>query len=169
MVALLANGASGIRLDSRSASYFESGLEEVCRELTKSIARDGEGATKFVEILVRGAEKYEDARRVAKAIAHSALVKTALYGEELNWGRIICAVGYSGVSFDPDEISLSLCGIPLFRNGAPVSAMRARAQSTIKRHDLLIEVDLARGKSEATIWTCDLSHEYVNINASYIT
>jgi len=169
MVALLANGASGIRLDARSASYFESGLEEVCRELAKSIARDGEGATKFVEILVRGAEKFEDARRAAKAIAHSALVKTALYGEELNWGRIICAVGYSGVSFDPDEISVSLCGIPLFRNGGPVGSMRARAQRTIKRHDLLIEVDLARGKSAATIWTCDLSHEYVNINASYIT
>jgi glutamate N-acetyltransferase / amino-acid N-acetyltransferase len=169
MVALLANGASGVRLDSRSAYYFESGLEEVCRELAKSIARDGEGATKFVEILVQGAEKYEDARCVAKAIAHSSLVKTALYGEELNWGRILCAVGYSGVAFDPQEISLSLCGIPLFRDGAPVSAAQARAEKAIKRHDLLIEVDLAAGRSAATVWTCDLSHEYVNINASYMT
>jgi glutamate N-acetyltransferase / amino-acid N-acetyltransferase len=169
MVALLANGASGVRLDSRSASFFESGLEEVCAELAKSIARDGEGATKFVEIRVQGADKYEDARRVAKTIAHSPLVKTALYGEELNWGRILCAVGYSGVSFDPQEISLSLCGIPLFRGGSPVTAMRARAEKAIKRHDLLIEVDLAAGRSAATVWTCDFSHDYVNINASYIS
>lgn len=169
MVALLANGASGVRLDSRSASYFESGLEEVCAELAKSIARDGEGATKFVEILVRGAEKYEDARRVAKTIAHSPLVKTSLYGEELNWGRILCAVGYSGISFDPEAISLSICGIPLFRDGVPVSATRVRAEKAIKRHDLLIEVDLAAGRAAATVWTCDFSHEYVNINASYIS
>jgi glutamate N-acetyltransferase / amino-acid N-acetyltransferase len=169
MVVLLANGASGVRLDSRTASYFESGLEEVCCALAKGIARDGEGATKFVEILVRGAENFEDARRVAKAIAHSSLVKTALYGEELNWGRIICAVGYSGVPFDPEEISLSLCGIPLFRGGAPVSATRARAEKAIKGHDLQIEVDLAAGKAAATVWTCDLSHDYVNINASYIS
>jgi glutamate N-acetyltransferase / amino-acid N-acetyltransferase len=169
MVVLLANGASGVRLDSRSASYFENGLEEVCAELAKSIARDGEGATKFVEIQVRGAEKYEDARRVAKAIAHSPLVKTALYGEELNWGRILCAVGYSGISFDPEEISLSLCGIPLFRDGSPVSATRVRAEKAIKRHDLLIEVNLAVGREAATVWTCDFSHEYVNINASYIS
>jgi glutamate N-acetyltransferase / amino-acid N-acetyltransferase len=169
MVALLANGASGVRLDSHSASYFENGLDEVCRELCKSIARDGEGATKFVEILVRGAENYENARRVAKAIAHSSLVKTALYGEELNWGRILCAIGYSGVTFNPEEISLNLSGIPIFRDGAPVSATRTRAEKAIKRHDLLIDVDLANGRSSATVWTCDLSHEYVNINASYIS
>ena len=119
-------------------SYFEKGLEMVCEELAKSIARDGEGATKFVEILVRGASDFEAARKVAKTIAHSPLVKTALYGEELNWGRILCAVGYSGVAFDPERITLSLNGIPIFRNGSPVSSTRARAEKAMKAKDLLI-------------------------------
>ena len=141
----------------------------VCEELAKSIARDGEGATKFVEILVRGASDFEAARKVAKTIAHSPLVKTALYGEELNWGRILCAVGYSGVPFDPERITLSLNGIPIFRNGSPVSSTRARAEKAMKAKDLLIEVDLAGGRASARVWTCDLSHKYVDINASYIS
>jgi glutamate N-acetyltransferase/amino-acid N-acetyltransferase len=169
-VLVMANGASGATIsDSRTASFFEKGLMLVCEELAKSIARDGEGATKFVEILVRGATDFESARKVAKTIAHSPLVKTALYGNELNWGRILCAVGYSKVPFDPEEITLSLNGIPIFRNGEPVSTTRARAEKAIKEHDLQIEVDLAEGKSSAKVWTCDLSHEYVNINASYIS
>ena len=122
-----------------------------------------------MEIFVKGAADFETARKVAKTIAHSPLVKTALYGNELNWGRILCAVGYSKVPFDPEEITLSLNGIPIFRNGAPVSTTRARAEAAIKEHDLQIEVDLAEGKSSAKVWTCDLSHEYVNINASYIS
>lgn len=166
----LANGASGVSLqDSRSSAFFEMGLAIVCEELAKSIARDGEGATKFVEILVKGASRFDDARRVAKAIAHSPLVKTALYGEELNWGRILCAVGYSGVPFDPNTISLSLNRIPIFRNGAPVNSTRARAEKAIKAKDILIEVDLFGGKASARVWTCDLSHRYVDINASYIS
>jgi glutamate N-acetyltransferase / amino-acid N-acetyltransferase len=169
-VLIMANGASGATLaDSRTTSFFEKGLTMVCEELAKSIARDGEGATKFVEILVKGAADFESARKVAKTIAHSPLVKTALYGNELNWGRILCAVGYSKVPFDPEEITLSLNGISIFRNGAPVSTTRARAETAIKEHDLQIEVDLAEGKSSAKVWTCDLSHEYVNINASYIS
>jgi glutamate N-acetyltransferase/amino-acid N-acetyltransferase len=166
----MANGASDAAvLDSRSRSMFEQGLALVCEELAKSIARDGEGATKFIEILVRGTADFEAARKVAKAIAHSPLVKTALYGQELNWGRILCAVGYSGVPLDPNRVSLSLNRIPIFRNGSPVSSTRARAEKAMKAHDLRIEVDLAGGKSAARVWTCDLSHEYVNINAGYIS
>ncbi len=147
-VVVLANGASGAAVsDARSRSYFEKGLEMVCEELAKSIARDGEGATKFVEIQVRGASDFEAARKVAKTIAHSPLVKTALYGEELNWGRILCAVGYSGVAFDPERITLSLNGIPIFRNGSPVSSTRARAEKAMKAKDLLFEVDLADGRA----------------------
>jgi glutamate N-acetyltransferase / amino-acid N-acetyltransferase len=166
----MANGASTVAaLDSRSRSFFAQGLTMVCEELAKSIARDGEGATKFVEVLVQGTTDYESARKVAKTIAHSPLVKTALYGEELNWGRILCAVGYSGVPFDPEQITLSLNGIPIFRNGAPVASTKARAEKAIKKHDLLIEVNLAEGHEGARVWTCDLSHDYVSINASYIS
>ena len=167
-VVALANGASGAAVSS-ARSYFEKGLEMVCEELAKSIARDGEGATKFVEIRVGGASDFEAARKVAKTIAHSPLVKTALYGEELNWGRILCAVGYSGVAFNPGRITLSLNGIPIFRNGSPVSSTRARAEKAMKAKDLLFEVDLAEGRALARIWTCDLSHKYVDINASYIS
>jgi glutamate N-acetyltransferase/amino-acid N-acetyltransferase len=166
----LANGASKAAVpDSRSRSYFEKGLTIVCEELAKSIARDGEGATKFVEITVRGAADFDAARKVAKTIAHSPLVKTALYGEELNWGRILCAVGYSGVPFDPERITLDLNGIPIFRNGSPISSTRTRAEKAMKAHDLQIDVDLAGGRAVARIWTCDLSHKYVDINGSYIS
>jgi len=166
----LANGASNFAvIDGRSSSFFERGLEMVCEELAKSIARDGEGAAKFVEILVQGATDFEAARKIAKTIANSPLVKTALYGEELNWGRILCAVGYSGIPFDPERILLNLNGIPVFRAGAPVNSARARAEKAIKGHDLLIEVDLSDGRSSARVWTCDLSHKYIDINASYIS
>jgi glutamate N-acetyltransferase / amino-acid N-acetyltransferase len=169
-VFVLANGASEAAVtDGRSRSFFEKGLIMVCEELAKSIARDGEGATKFVEILVRGAKDFESARKVAKTIAHSPLVKTALYGKELNWGRILCAAGYSGVPFDPERIVLNLNGIPIFRNGSPVASTRARAEKAIKAPDLQIEVDLAEGHASAKVWTCDLSHDYVSINASYIS
>jgi glutamate N-acetyltransferase / amino-acid N-acetyltransferase len=166
----LANGASeAIISDSRSISFFEKGLAMVCEELAKSIARDGEGATKFVEIVVRGTADFESARKVAKTIAHSPLVKTALYGEELNWGRILCAVGYSGVPFDPEKVTLNLNGIPIFRSGSPVSATRARAEKAMKSKDIQIEVDMAGGRGQAKVWTCDFSHKYVDINGSYIS
>jgi glutamate N-acetyltransferase / amino-acid N-acetyltransferase len=166
----MANGASSVSLDdSRSIAFFEKGLAMVCEELAKSIARDGEGATKFVEILVKGASDFDSARVIGKTIANSPLVKTALYGEELNWGRILCAVGYSGIQFDQERIVLSLNGIPIFRNGSPIASTRARAEKAIRDKDLLIEVDLGGGKASARIWTCDLSHKYIDINGSYIS
>jgi glutamate N-acetyltransferase/amino-acid N-acetyltransferase len=166
----MANGASGAVVgDNRSGSSFEKGLAIVCEELAKSIARDGEGATKFVEIQVRGAADFNAARQVAKAIANSPLVKTALYGQELNWGRILCAVGFSGVPFDQERIVLSLNGIPIFRGGSPVASTRSRAEKAIRNRDLVIDVDLSGGKSYAKVWTCDFSHKYVDINASYIS
>ncbi len=169
-VLVLANGASeAAAADGRALAFFEKGLLAVCETLARSIARDGEGATKFVEITVKGAADFESARKVAKTIAHSPLVKTALYGQELNWGRILAAVGYSGVPFDPDEAMLRLNGIPIFRNGSPVASTRSRAEEAMKEQDLQIEVDLGEGKASARVWTCDLSHEYVNINASYIS
>jgi glutamate N-acetyltransferase/amino-acid N-acetyltransferase len=169
-VLVMANGASSAAIaDSRARTFFEKGLTIVCEELAKSIARDGEGATKFVEILVRGTTDFDAARKVAKAIANSPLVKTALYGEELNWGRILCAVGYSGIPFDQERIVLSLNGIPIFKSGSPVGSTRARAEKAIRGKDLLIEVDLGEGRTSARVWTCDLSHKYIDINASYIS
>jgi glutamate N-acetyltransferase/amino-acid N-acetyltransferase len=168
-VLVLANGASDASVDSRWAAHFERGLERVCAELAKRIAADGEGATKLVEIHVRGAASFKDARTVAKTIAHSPLVKTALFGEELNWGRILCAAGYSGVQFDPAKISLTIGGIPIFRGGAGVTATRSRAERALKSREIRIGVDLGGGKHNATVWTCDLSREYVDINASYIS
>ena len=106
---------------------------------------------------------------MAKAIAHSPLVKTAFYGEELNWGRILCAAGYSGVSFDPDRITLDVCGVPVFRRGAAVTRTRARAEAALRKRDLEVRLDLARGPASARVWTCDLSHGYVDINGSYIS
>jgi glutamate N-acetyltransferase/amino-acid N-acetyltransferase len=166
MVAVLANGASGVRLDP---AKFEAGLELVCGDLARSVARDGEGATKLLEIVVRGAPSFLAARRVAKAIANSPLVKTAFFGEELNWGRILCAAGYSGVPFDPERASLHIAGIPVYRNGAGVARTRARAERALQAQDLRVELDLARGKASAAVWTCDLSHGYVDINGSYIS
>lgn len=169
-VFILGNGASKASVsESRAAAFFEQGLEMLCEELAKSIARDGEGATKFVEVIVRGAGDFESARKVAKAIANSSLVKTALFGEEFNWGRILCAAGYAGVPFSPERIALSLNGVPVYRNGSPVDSTRKRAEKVMKEHDLRIEVDLATGRKQARVWTCDLSHEYVDINGSYIT
>jgi len=169
MVLLIANGASGVRIDGALEARFETGLERVCEELAKSIARDGEGASKLLEIRVLGAPSFQDARRVAKSVAHSPLVKTAFYGEELNWGRILCAAGYSGVSFDPDRVSLHICGTPVFRRGAPVLSGKAKAQRSLKADMVLVELDLGQGKHSARIWTCDLTHGYVDINASYIS
>jgi glutamate N-acetyltransferase / amino-acid N-acetyltransferase len=169
-VFFMANGASGVTLaDSGSRALFEKGLMLVCEELTKSIARDGEGATKFVEVLVKGSADFEGARTVARTIANSSLVKTAIYGQEFNWGRILCAVGYSTVTFNPDRISLSLNGIPVFRDGAPVTSTRTRAEKAMMEKDIRIEVDLDQGRASARVWTCDLSRKYVDINASYIS
>jgi glutamate N-acetyltransferase / amino-acid N-acetyltransferase len=169
MVALIANGASGARIRRETAAFFEEGMEIVCSELAKSIARDGEGATKFVEVMVSGARDFGSARRVAKAIAQSLLVKTALSGEQLNWGRILCAAGYSGVEFPSERVKLDVCGIPIYRNGSVVQRNYARAEAALKGRDLQIGFDLCAGDATARVWTCDLSREYVNINACYLS
>ncbi len=169
MVVALANGASGVRVEGRWLSCFEDGLATVCEELCKSIARDGEGATKLVEIFVRRAATDLDARRVGKSIANSALVKTALCGEEPNWGRIACAAGYSGVAFNPDLLSISIGRIPVFRNGEPVPMAKRAARQLLTPSQIEIVVDLGSGEGSARIWTCDLSREYVDINAGYMS
>ena len=169
MVVLFANGASDVKVDGRWLAHFESGLTRVCEELAKSIARDGEGATKFVEIVVSGAASARDARTVGMSVANSPLVKTALFGEELNWGRIVCAAGRSGVAFNPDLVSVSIGKVPVFRGGEPVPITRRQARQLMAPRDVEIAIDLAAGDRSARIWTCDMSREYVEINAGYMS
>jgi glutamate N-acetyltransferase/amino-acid N-acetyltransferase len=166
MFLVLANGASGIK---PSEQEFEAGLTEVCVSLAKQIARDGEGATKLIEVVVRGTE---DPTCVARSIANSPLVKTAMFGCDPNWGRILMAAGRAGVSFDPSEATLTLTAAGedhiLFDRGAPGAFDPKRVSTALKSDYVLIRLDFGSGDS-ATIYTCDFGYGYVRINAEYHT
>lgn len=170
---LLANGSAGnaeiAHAEDPAYGSFLEGLTHVCTVLAQMIADDGEGATKFVEITVRGARSFAEAKTVAKTIAHSPLVKTALYGQDANWGRVLCAAGYSGVEFDPDRLDLWFDDLQLVKGGQPYDVNEERAAEILARHEIKITLDLNQGDMEATVWTCDFSHEYVSINAHYRT
>ncbi|MBI4829380.1 MAG: bifunctional glutamate N-acetyltransferase/amino-acid acetyltransferase ArgJ [Nitrospinae bacterium] len=172
MLILMANGAAGApAITTPSGSRFESlaaAVGSVCERLAKMVVRDGEGATKFVTVKVTGARSGDDARRCAMSIAKSNLVKTALFGEDPNWGRALAAAGYSGARFDPMKTSLALCGVPVFVRGR---LNRPDWESTVapkmKAREVTIQLDLGAGKASAEVWTCDLSYDYVRINAEY--
>ena len=170
-VLLLANGKAGHpclnRMD-RDAEVFQSMLSKVCRSLAESVVKDGEGATKFVEILIRGARSMKEAKQAAYAVAHSPLVKTAFFGEDANWGRILCALGYSGVHIDPNRIDVFFDKAPIVMKGMGVgSPLEERAGRILKNKSFKVTVDLHQGKSEFSVLTSDLSLDYVKINASY--
>jgi glutamate N-acetyltransferase/amino-acid N-acetyltransferase len=170
-VLLLANGKSGHlclnRMD-RDGEVFQSMLSEVCQNLAKSLVKDGEGATKFIEILIQGARNLEDARRAAYAIAHSPLVKTAFFGEDANWGRILCALGHSGVDVNPNRIDVFFDQVPIVKNGMGTgSRLEEKAGKTLKKKSIKVTVDLHRGRGQFSVFTTDLSIDYVKINASY--
>jgi len=170
-VLLLANGKAGHprlnRMD-RDGEVFQSTLSKVCRSLAESVVKDGEGATKFVEILIRGARNRKEAKQAAYAVAHSPLVKTAFFGEDANWGRILCALGYSGVHIDPNRIDLFFDKAPIVKKGMGVgSLLEERAGRILKNKSFKVTVDLHQGKSEFSVLTSDLSIDYVKINASY--
>lgn len=169
MVLLLANGASGVHLHrGLSLEPFREALFFICEELAKDLARDGEGATKFVTIRVSGAEREDDARRCAFTIAESPLVKTALFGEDPNWGRIMAALGRSGVPLCPEKISITVNGVPFVRGGMRAQDVpRERLKEAMERKEILICVDLGLGDAVFEVWTCDLSVEYVRINSHY--
>lgn len=180
-VFLLANGASGVRLKtSDHQATFQKALNAVCQKLARDIVLDGEGATKFITINVHGAANDADARKIANTIATSALVKTAFYGNDANWGRIIAAAGRAGVSLDADRLALwisaseevtDLSGDALLmvRNGTPTPYSEARATEIISNESVFVLLTCGMGDGWATVWTCDLSHEYVSINADYRT
>lgn len=170
-VLLLANGKSGhppiSRMD-RDGALFYLRLREVCQNLAKSVVRDGEGATKFVEIRVKGARNREDAKRAAYAIAHSPLVKTAFFGMDANWGRILCAVGHSGIRIDPNRIDVFFDRIPIVKNGMGVGAqLEEKGAGVMKNQSFKVTLHLHQGKGEFSVFTSDLSIDYVKINASY--
>lgn len=167
---VLANGASGAKIRrGATAVAFEAALTEVCVSLARQIARDGEGATKFITIDVTGAKSEAQARKVGRTIAVSPLVKTAFYGGDANWGRIVAAAGYSGEDVDPDKMSLWFSGVKVFRNGTPTDYSDSEATEAMKPHDVSIRLDLGLGSAQATVWTCDMSHDYVTINGKYRT
>jgi glutamate N-acetyltransferase/amino-acid N-acetyltransferase len=171
MALLLANGAAGNEpLTAESADFpaFAEAVEAVARTLAKEIARGGEGATRLVEVVVEGAESEEVAAALAKSVVGSSLVKAAVFGEDANWGRVLTAMGYAGVPFDPDGLELWFGPVKVFE-GAPVPHETAEANAALATGEVRITARLGEGEASATAWGCDLSYEYVRINGSYRT
>ena len=168
--AVIASGASGASVATRAeARKLADAMRDVCQSLAYQIAADGEGATKVVAIRVRGAATDADARLIARAVANSPLVKCAMHGNDPNWGRIVSAAGFSGAEFDPGKCTLTLQGTVVFRHGQPVPFDDARVSASLGAKEVVAELNCRLGKSEATCWTCDLSKDYVTINADYHT
>lgn len=169
----LANGQAGnIPLDDphgADAQQLEAMLTAVCADLARKVARDGEGATKLIEIQVRGACNDEGARRIARTVAGSSLVKAAMFGNDPNWGRIVSAAGMCGARFDPDRATLSLQGMRVFHRGRPVAFSARAVSGALGARQVRIDLDCDAGRGVATVWTCDFSKEYVSINADYHT
>jgi glutamate N-acetyltransferase/amino-acid N-acetyltransferase len=171
-VLVLANGMAGNRtISDEDADYerFVQGLTFVMRELAKMNARDGEGATKFVTIKVEGARSFEDAVKVGRAVAVSPLVKTALFGTDANWGRILSAVGNSGVLVNPSTINLFVGNLMMTQNGTGVRFSEEEAKKALSQKEIEIRIELNLGKEAAEVYTCDFSYDYVKINADYRT
>lgn len=170
---LMANGAAGnqqIVSGTPEATAFASLLDEVLLDLAKQIVKDGEGATKFVEIRLTGAASDADAKRAAMAVANSSLVKTAFFGQDANWGRIFAAVGYSGATVDPDRLALWFDDVCMAKDGIFAGGdAEQRGTDVLKQQELRVTVDLGLGTGQATVYTSDLSHDYVSINADYRT
>ncbi|MDR3592163.1 MAG: bifunctional glutamate N-acetyltransferase/amino-acid acetyltransferase ArgJ [Negativicutes bacterium] len=173
MIAVFANSQAGNPTidDAGSPAYRQlaEALRQVCTYLAQQVVRDGEGATKFLAITVKGAKDFTDAKVAAMAIAKSPLVKTAFFGQDPNWGRIFCAAGYSGAQMDEKKMALRLGGLTIAENGVAASPDAKALQKVMAAKDIAVEVDLKVGSAEATVWTCDFSYEYVKINADYST
>ena len=167
-VLLMANGASGVAVsdDGGRKGVFEKALAYVLGYLSREIVRDGEGATKLVEIRVGGAADEAEAELVGRTIADSPLVKCAIHGEDPNWGRIVCAAGYSGAEFEPEDLKLWLGNVCVFDGGLPTEK---DATGALRGDEVAIKIELGAGNGSATLWTCDLSKRYVEINAEYHT
>lgn len=171
-VVCLANGMAmtdELKPGTRDFEAFSEALNQICIAMAQAVVRDGEGATKFIEIRVAGAANDDDAKTAARSIAHSQLCKTAFFGEDANWGRIACAAGYSGVAFLPEELSIFLGDLPVVHEGLPTLFDEVAAKAIMSQRDIVVAVNLGNGPGSAVFWTSDLSHAYVSINADYRT
>ncbi|MBR3721583.1 MAG: bifunctional glutamate N-acetyltransferase/amino-acid acetyltransferase ArgJ [Selenomonadaceae bacterium] len=172
MAVVLANGAAdNPEITEKDEDYktFCHALFEVCENLAKRIAADGEGATKFLTVNVTNAKNFNDAKTIAMSVAKSPLVKTAFFGEDPNWGRVICAVGYAGVDMNPDKVSIKFGDVPVYEKGQGASHDDEALKKVMAAHDIAINIDMNDGDANATVWTCDFSYEYVKINGEYHT
>jgi len=172
MVVALANGLAGTpKVEPGTPEYqvFADALEQVLIHLAREIARDGEGATKLIEVRVKGARSLEDARKAARAVCGSSLVKAAVFGADANWGRVLAALGYSGAQFDPARVDLWLGGLQMMAAGAPVPFDEEVAAALLQQPEVVFTAHLHAGDAEATAWGCDLTYDYVRINGSYRT
>ncbi|MQF98845.1 MAG: bifunctional glutamate N-acetyltransferase/amino-acid acetyltransferase ArgJ [SAR202 cluster bacterium] len=171
-VIIFSNGAGGgeeITDNSRDSDVFTEALNEICIALAKEIAKDGEGASKLIEVTVQGASNSNDAKLAAKSIAASTLVKSAIHGEDPNWGRIMVALGYSGAKVEESLVSLYINNVCLMESGVPIPFFKDAVSLTMAEEEVAIKVDLNLGESSATSWGCDISEEYVSFNSEYTT
>lgn len=172
MVLVLANGLAGhanLKEETEAYTIFKRMLAEVMTFLAKAIAKDGEGATKLIEVTTSGAVDDLTARMISKTVVGSPLVKTAMFGADPNWGRILCAVGYSGGDVDPEKLLITIGGQPVYQNGLPVVFNEAGLSEYLKNDKIEISVELASGNGQGKAWGCDLTYDYVKINALYHT
>lgn len=169
-VLLLANGASGQKMDGEAAqAAFGSALASLCEDLSQQIIRDAEGASHFVTIDVSGCRSREDAWCIAKVVAESPLVKTAIAGNDPNWGRIVSAAGYAGIPFNEEDCSLSINDIEVYRRGSPTGQDPAAVSKAMRSGTVHVDLRFTLGEGRARFWTCDLTAEYVRLNADYTT
>lgn len=171
---VLANAAAAPQLPitdltSGDGAAFLAGLTAVCQYLAQAVVRDGEGATRFITIAVHGATSDSEARQAAMSVARSPLVKTALFGADPNWGRILCALGYSNAAVEPERVVLHFGGLKVLEHGLPLPFDEQEAHKRLNLPEVQIDIDLGLGDGSATVWTCDFSYDYVKINAEYRT
>ena len=172
MILVMANGRSGnrpIKTMAGDGLKFQEALNTVCQELARRVVLDGEGATKFIQVKVEGAPDFESARHCAMMIAKSSLFKTAMFGMDANWGRILMALGNAPIKINPEKVDVSFGGLKVAKAGCAVEFSEAKALGLLKRKEVEVEINLNLGKAEATVFTSDLSYDYVKINASYRT
>jgi len=167
---LLANGASGVAYEALEASdctAFDEALAGLMGDLARAIVRDGEGATKLITVEVVGAMSEEDAKAIGRAVSNSPLVKTAFFGGDANWGRVMAAAGYSGATLVMEKLALEFCGVRVFENGLPLPVNEDDMAERMKAKEVTVRLDLGVGSAAWTYWTCDFSYDYVKINGSY--
>lgn len=173
-VVVLANGLAGneeVVSEGKDYDTFKEALHYVNERLAKNLVRDGEGATKFMEVNVTGAATEADAKTMAKSVVKSSLFKAAVFGEDANWGRVLCATGYSGVKFDPQKVDIVFASnageILLMDNGTPIVFDEDKAKTILSEKEIQVNIKISEGNAKATAWGCDLSYEYVKINGDY--